>query len=222
MTEPTHFWEPGGGRASLTAGDIARWEEDHGIRLPVILSRTLLVQNGGNVNGVALCIEPLDGFTSLDDEQWDGVWEDRPQEAGDRSRQFHIGESTGVGVVLDYTSGAEPRVLLLHHQVGRELRDHGISSFDELLRIARLDQADSSAHLERTAPPTPQSSLWVTSVGPNFSEVFVEVRRMMGLSPSEVKALLNSPPFRVAVGWKSDLTPWRERLHEAGAAAEIR
>jgi hypothetical protein len=221
MAGVTDFWEPVSDRsAALTPSDIARWERDCGVRLPPILAQSLLVQNGGNVRGVALSIEPLDGFTSLDDEQWEGVWEDGSQTVADRGRQFHIGESTGVGVVLDYMAGSEPRVLLLHHGQGRELRDHGIGSFEELLQVARLDNADPGAQSDPT--PAPQSSLWVTSVGPNFAKVFAVVRRVMGVTPSEAKALLSGSAFRVAAGWPSELRPWREALREAGATAEIR
>ena len=124
--------------------------------------------------------------------------------------------------MLDYTAGPTPRVLLLHHGQGRELRDHGIGSFEELLKVASLDRTEAGAGPERTPSPTPPSALWVTAVGPHFARVFAVVRRAMGVSPSEAKALLNGPPFRVAVGWRSDLLPWRETLQEAGAAVEIR
>jgi hypothetical protein len=206
----------------LALSDIAAWEMACGVRLPPILAEALLVQNGGAVHGVALSIEPLDEFTALDDEQWDGIWEDGGQAVVGRGRQFYIGESAGVGVVLDYTAGPEPRVLLLHHGQGRELRDHGLGSFEELLKGASLDKTEAGAKPERTPSATPPSSLWMTAVGPHFAKVFAVVRRVMGVSPSEAKALLNGPPFRVAVGWRSDLIPWRDKLQEAGAAVEIR
>ena len=136
--------------------------------------------------------------------------------------------------------------MLLHHGLGRELRDEGIGSFEELLEVARLDGADSGAEwhppptlaaMKRSLeehgadsgaewhlppPPTPSSSLWVTSVGPNFANVFAVVRQVMGVSPSEVKALLNGPAFRVAVGWRSEFEPWRKAFQAAGATVEIR
>jgi hypothetical protein len=68
----------------------------------------------------------------------------------------------------------------------------------------------------------PDTALWVTSVGPNFAKVFAIVRRIMGVSPGAAKALLNGPPFQVAVGWPADLKDWRDDLLEAGATAEIR
>ena len=37
--------------------------------------------------------------------------------------------------MLDCASEGEPRVLLLHHNLGGELRDADISSFEELLRV---------------------------------------------------------------------------------------
>jgi hypothetical protein len=223
MTDEANFWKPVSDRsAGLTPSDVARWERDRRVRLPAILAQALLLQNGGEVQGVALTIEPLDGFTSLDHIKWDGVWEDRPPTVVDRGRQFYIGESTGVAVVLDYTASSEPRVLLLHHGQGRELRDHGIGSFEELLQVARLDSADSGPVSAPTPAPTPPSSLWVTSVGPNFARVFAVVRRVMGIPPSEAKALLRGPAFRVTAGWPSELRPWREALTEAGATVEIR
>jgi len=135
------FWEPDDAPApSVTATAIADWEAAYEVRLPTLLARALLTQNGGFVHGAAVGIEPLAGFTPLDAEQWDGVWADGPLADADRGRQFYIGESAGVGVVLDYADGPAPRVLLLHHGQGRELRDHGFGSFEEFIRAARADE----------------------------------------------------------------------------------
>jgi hypothetical protein len=181
-----------------------------------------MIQNGGRIRGSAVEIDALEDFTPLDDKQWQEVWTDDPTIASDRSRQFHIGESVGVGVVLDYHSGPEPRILLLHYNLGQELRDHGFTSFEELLNTAIVDEADSNAHEVQAPAPAPPSSLWITSVGPNIGKVFVVVRQVMGVPAHEVKALLNQPSFQVAAGWRSDLTPWCDKLQEAGATVEIR
>ena len=220
MGNATNFWVAGGDQApSLTPSDIARWETERGVRLPEILAKALLIQNGGAVHGAKVSIEPLDGFTTLADEFWDGVWEDRPPAIVDRRRQFYVGDSIGVGVVLDYTVGPEPRVLLLHHGLGRELRDEGIGSLEELLRVACLVSDDSRPERQPAPPP---SSLWVTSVGPNFAKVFAVVREVMGIPASEAKALLRGPAFRVAVGWPSEMKSWRDKLQLAGASVEVR
>jgi hypothetical protein len=113
-------------------------------------------------------------------------------------------------------------VLLLHHEQGRELRDHGIGSLEELLKVARLDSGDSGTEPDPAPSQAPASSLWVTSVGPNFAKVFAVVRKLMGVPATEVKALLSGPAFRAAVGWPSELKPWREALEAAGASVEIR
>jgi hypothetical protein len=136
MSEPNLTWEPWS-NPPLTADAIRVWEEEFGMRLPCLLARALAEQNGGRAAGTDLVIEPLDGFTTLDDEQWDHVVAAGPLAEPDRSRLLAIGEATGCGIVLDFASGGEPRVLLLHHNLGGELRDAGIGSFAELLRVIR-------------------------------------------------------------------------------------
>jgi hypothetical protein len=121
----------------MTAEEIDEWQADFGVCLPVTLALALMLQNGGAVRDSAIEIEALTEFTPLDDEQWEGVWTGDQTIGADRSRQFYIGESVGVGVILDYSAGSEPRILLLHHSVARELRDHGIRSFEELLATTR-------------------------------------------------------------------------------------
>jgi hypothetical protein len=141
MLDVSQFWQPcDSALPPVTAEQIEEWQTDFGARLPVTLARALMVQNGGSVRGSAIDIEALEQFTPLDDEQWEGVWTDDRTVGADRSRQFYIGESVGVGVVLDYSAGSEPGILLLHHGAGRELRDHGIRSFEELLATARHEE----------------------------------------------------------------------------------
>jgi hypothetical protein len=141
MLDASQFWQPcDTAPPPVTAEEIEKWQADFGVQLPVILARALMVQNGGAVRGSAVLIEALEQFTPLDDEQWDDVWTDDQTVSTDRSRQFYIGESVGVGVVLDYSAGSEPGILLLHHELGRELRDHGIRSFEELLATARHEE----------------------------------------------------------------------------------
>jgi cell wall assembly regulator SMI1 len=80
------FWEPDDSRLPpATAADISAWEAEYGVRLPAVLARALLTQNGGLVRGSALVVEPLQAFASLDEEQWDGVWSDGPLAEADRS-----------------------------------------------------------------------------------------------------------------------------------------
>jgi hypothetical protein len=136
MSEPNLTWEPWTS-PPVPAEAVQVWEEEFGMRLPGKLARALAEQNGGRVCKTDLVIEPLNGFTTLHDEQWDHVVADGPLAALDRSRLLVIGEATGCGIVLDYASGGEPRVLLLHHNLGGELRDAGIGSFEELLRVIR-------------------------------------------------------------------------------------
>jgi hypothetical protein len=56
-----------------------------------------------------------------------------------REKLLYIGEVTGCGIVLDGTAEPEPRVLFVHHNLGGELRDERIGSFDNLLAITRSD-----------------------------------------------------------------------------------
>jgi hypothetical protein len=143
----SEFWKPDGDAPpGLSPSEISSWESGMGVELPPLLAQALALQNGGAVRGVALFIDPLQEFASLNSEKWAGVWEDNPsQEKVDRSRQIYIGDSIGVGIVLDYSMDAVPRVLLLHHEGGRELRDHDIGTFEQLLEVAKMDGAGSDA-----------------------------------------------------------------------------
>jgi hypothetical protein len=119
----------------LTADDIQEWEVDFAMPLPAILARGLLVQNGGQVLATELTIDQLDDFSTLDEEQWSHVYAEESLKDLDRGRLLYVGESVGCGIVLDYTTDAEPRVLLIHHNLGGELRDEGVGSFEDLLRL---------------------------------------------------------------------------------------
>jgi hypothetical protein len=103
--------------------------------LPAILARALVAQNGGRVWETELTIDPLDDFSTLDEEQWAHVFAEGPLKDLDRGRLLYIGDAAGCGIVLDYATGAEPRVLLVHHNLGGELRDEGVGSFEDFLRL---------------------------------------------------------------------------------------
>jgi hypothetical protein len=132
MPDTNLVWEPSAA-PSLSADAVREWQEELGVQLPGVLACALTQQNGGRIRETELMIEQLDGFTTLDDEQWDHVVAEGPLGELNRARLLFIGEAAGCGIVLDYASGCKPRVLLLHHNVGGELRDHGIGSFEELV-----------------------------------------------------------------------------------------
>lgn len=116
-------------------GAIRQWEEAHGVRLPPTLAEALTIQDGGCVDGVNLNFEGLETMTTLDGEDWDHIEEERGLPPGDRRKQFLIGNCIGLGIVLDYNAGPEPRVLTLWHDLGGELRDSGFETFDQFLQF---------------------------------------------------------------------------------------
>jgi hypothetical protein len=154
MSDADLVWEPCAA-PPLSAEAVREWEEEFDLQLPRELARALAQQNGGRIRGMELIIEQLDGFTTLDDEQWDHVVAEGPLRELSRGRLLCIGEAAGCGVVLDYATGGEPRVLLLHHNLGGELRDHGIGSFEELVGLMRSppdsDPADATKARELRA-----------------------------------------------------------------------
>jgi hypothetical protein len=134
MSDTKLVWEPCVA-SPLSAETVREWQDEFGMQLPGVLARALTQQNGGRIRETELIIEQLDGFTTLDDEQWDHVVAEGPLEELNRGRLLCIGDAAGCGIVLDYASGGEPRVLLLHHNLGGDLRDPEIGSFEELLRV---------------------------------------------------------------------------------------
>lgn len=126
-----------------TDAEIRRWEEAHGVRLPPTLAEALTIQDGGTVRGTDLSFEPLDVIASLDGEEWDHVEEGRGLPPGDRHKQFLVGDYGGLGVVLDYTDGPEPKVLTLWHDLSGELRDGGYGTFDLFLQSVQLKRGHS-------------------------------------------------------------------------------
>lgn len=140
-SNPNLIWPPP--PAPVTAQDIREWEEDYGVRLPPILARALVVQNGGRVQETSLDIEPLENFSTLDEDQWAHVYGEGPLADLERDKIVHVGDATGCGIVLDYTVGTEPRILLVHHNVGGELQGGDIGSFEDLLRLLQAAAAES-------------------------------------------------------------------------------
>ena len=138
MSESRLVWEPWSA-PPVTAKDVREWQEDYRMRLPAILADALVAQNGGPVQETGLTIDALDDFSTLDEEPWAHVFAEGPLAALDRSRLLYIGGAVGCGIVLDYTTEAEPRVLLVHHNLGGELRDPEIASFNELLKVLRRE-----------------------------------------------------------------------------------
>jgi hypothetical protein len=96
--------------------------------------------------------------------------------------------------------------------------------------LAHLTVDEALAELKRVygefpdPPPSlmPDSSLWITSIGPNYARVFAVVREAMGITPSKAKALLDGAAFKVAGGWPSQFEHWKEALCQAGATVEVR
>jgi hypothetical protein len=132
MSDVTLEWERSSA-APVTAEKLRRWEQDHAMRLPAVLAAALRIQNGGRVRASELCIDPLDAFSTLDEEPWTHVCAEGPLAGLDRGRLLYVGEAAGCGIVLDYATTDEPRVLLVHHNLGGDLRAWG-GSFEDLLR----------------------------------------------------------------------------------------
>lgn len=149
MSDANLIWEPWQS-LPVTPEDVREWEEDFAVRLPPILARALVAQNGGRVHGTELGIDPLGDFSTLDEERWAHVFADGPLKDLARDKLFYIGNAVGCGVVLDYTIGPEPRVLLVHHNLGGELRDEGVGSFEDLLRLLQTVPDKSRRTRRRT------------------------------------------------------------------------
>ena len=144
MSAAELFWEPGDDSDSppISKAKIQEWEKEHGLRLPFCLAKALTVNNGGQVRGTDLVIEPLENFSVLDDEQWDQHLSPDNQEEEefkgvDRSKLVLIGDCCGCGVVLDYCQGAEPKVLAMHDNLGGVLRDEESGTLDEFIEGLR-------------------------------------------------------------------------------------
>jgi hypothetical protein len=145
MSAAESFWEPEDNSESppISKAMIQEWEKEHGLRLPLCLTKALTVNNGGQVRGTDLVIEPLENFSVLDDEQWDEHLSPDNQEEEefkdvDRTKLVLIGDCWGCGVVLDYRQGVEPKILAMHHDLGGVLRDDGSGTLDEFIEGLRL------------------------------------------------------------------------------------
>jgi hypothetical protein len=149
MSEFRILWEPWE-TPTLTTEHLQQWEDAHALRLPAILREGLLEQNGGRVRETELSIDPLHDFSSLDEEQWEHAFAEEPLKNLDRSRLLHVGEAVGCGIVLDYTAAGEPRVLLLHHNLGGELRDEEVGSFEDLLRLVQAPPPEREYRSKRS------------------------------------------------------------------------
>ena len=126
----------------MPEAEIRRWEERHSLRLPASLIMALTVHDGGKVRGTEIRIDPLGGFSVLDDDQWDdhfspGNQEEVEFEGVDRSKLVMIGDMYGCGLVLDYVGRSEPRVVTMWHDLGGVLRDEGHGTFDLFVEGSR-------------------------------------------------------------------------------------
>jgi hypothetical protein len=138
------FWGPdwpyGPLQPPATDADIRAWEGRFGVQLPPALAAALRVQNGGTVRGTNVLIRPLSEIEPLAIERWAHLWEYSANQAfGDPARLVLFGEYDEFpgSFVLNYNAGPVPRVIVLCHDVGDELRDEDDGSFDELIRQAR-------------------------------------------------------------------------------------
>jgi hypothetical protein len=142
MSAADSFWAPGDdsdpNAPPVSESEVREWEETNRLQLPDSLAKALTLHNGGQVRGTDLVIEPLEYFSVLDDEQWDQHLSPDNQEeddfkAIDRSKLVLIGDCWGCGVVLDYRSGSEPKVLTMYNDLGGVLRDELIGTLDEFI-----------------------------------------------------------------------------------------
>ena len=132
---------PGPSRAEIEA-----WEQARGFRLPGTLREALGVQDGGYVRGADLFLNPLEEMKPLSEGEWDHLWEsEENQEFGDPEKLVMLGSQTSVGglLILDGNVEPEPRILFLWRDLGDEIRDEGIGSFDEMVERMRASEEDA-------------------------------------------------------------------------------
>jgi hypothetical protein len=104
----------------------------------------LVVQNGGGVAGTEMFIEPLAGILPLTDEQVDHVSEGDDLDFSDGSKIFEFGyDELGARYALDYTVGAQPRVLRLWFDGAGE-SEVAADCFDDLFDGASEDLDEDS------------------------------------------------------------------------------
>jgi hypothetical protein len=133
-------WPDGPQEPPATEVDIRAREERFGVRHPPTLSAALRVQNGGTVRGTNVLISPLSQIAPLTGARWAHLWEYSANRAfGEKTRLVLFGEYQEFpgSLVLNYNAGPVPRVIVLWHDLGDELRDGEDGSFDELIRLAR-------------------------------------------------------------------------------------
>jgi hypothetical protein len=86
---------------------------------------------------------------------------------------------------------------------------------------ARLER-EFGRSLRRDPAARNETELWVAAVGPRRFAVLSVLRAAAGLRPVQVLHVLAGGSFRVKSGAVDALEPWRVRLVEAGAEAELR
>lgn len=142
-----------------------------------------------------------------------------------RSEYFHYRTGGALVQFADYESLREGTAghpwglewFCRHHlQAAQELAS---VAADEALTRLRARYGEFPPYVPK---PLRDPELWVTSVGPNSTEVFIIVRQAAHLSPLEARNLLRTGTFKVAKGWPSSFETWRLALIEAGARVEVR
>jgi SMI1-KNR4 cell-wall len=146
MNEPQAFWDAERAMPAkvITRSDLSGWEKKHGVSLPGNLAAMLIVQNGGGVAGTEMFIEPLAEILPLTDEQVDHVSEGDDLDFSDGTKIFAFGyDELGATFALDYTVGAEPRVLRLWFD-GAGDSEVAADCFDDLFGGASEDLDEGS------------------------------------------------------------------------------
>lgn len=92
-----------------------------------------------------------------------------------------------------------------------------LSTYDAIWDIRHALGVELAEPRERK----PNPELMLVEVGANRTKVFAILHHATGLSPKEVRDLLDDLPARVSAGWPSEFEYWRQELCDAGAKVEI-
>lgn len=92
----------------LSESDVAAWERRHGVRLPAVMRRAYLQQNGGRVRGSdrGAALVQLANVTPVPAENLQALWPGADLGDVRRGRWFTAGfDDTGANLLLHYPDG---------------------------------------------------------------------------------------------------------------------
>ena len=117
----------------VTGEQIATWESDHGVPLPLVLREALMRRNGGFVRETQFRILPLEEIDIPDEEFWEWASYEE-EEVPDRTLVFRFAEDESGGECLLVYSASkterEPGVFVYHSDPGDlDLCSKSVTSF---------------------------------------------------------------------------------------------